>query len=478
VLWFDPSDVDIHEGSKVIVTTSRGLEYGIATSEIIEVSDQLVADLKSPLQPVVRLASQEDLQQVDELAKKSEEALPVFKQIALETNEDMHPILVEFLFEGDKAVFYFEAEERVDFRELVRRLASHFHVRVDMRQIGVRDGARIIGGLGHCGQELCCKRCGGEFSPVSIRMAKEQNLSLNPQKISGACGRLMCCLRYEYDAYKEFNSRAPKMGAKIETPEGLARVTDINVPSETITIVLEDETTYKIALDDFETPEKGRRPHVISQEVLDRYAQSNQFEGLSVEGSIDVVNFSGEDVLAKENQRASRLDGERQPSQDSRRRRRRRSRSSSEGASEAPSNTQVSREKKQPQEARQQSGKNEKQTANNSSRKPRRTRRGNSSENQTNNSNKSSNQRKNTSQAPRNSQGQGKKNATQRNATQRNAGQQRSARPGQKSSGLSTLRANGETAQTKPANNQQKTGKQNASGSRKPRRRHHTAGGE
>ena len=133
--------------------------------------------------------------------------------MAAEASADMHPVSVEFLLDGDKAVFYFEAEERVDFRDLVRKLAAHFHVRIDMRQIGVRDEARMVGGLGHCGQELCCKRLGGEFCPVSIRMAKEQDLSLNPQKISGVCGRLMCCLRYEFDAYKDFKGRAPKQNA-------------------------------------------------------------------------------------------------------------------------------------------------------------------------------------------------------------------------------------------------------------------------
>ena len=142
-------------------------------------SDDLVKDLKSPLKEVVRLATPEDMDKVRELEEKSAQKHSVrSKMLALESNKDMHPVLVEYLFEGDKAVFYFEAEERIDFRELVRKLASYFHVRVDMRQIGVRDGARIIGGLGHCGQELCCTRFGGEFSPVSIRMAKEQNLSL------------------------------------------------------------------------------------------------------------------------------------------------------------------------------------------------------------------------------------------------------------------------------------------------------------
>jgi hypothetical protein len=148
----------------------------------------------------------------------------------------MKPIGVEHLFDDSKVVFYFAAEERVDFRELVRELAAEFHNRIDMRQVGVRDEARMVGGLGHCGQQLCCSRFAGDFQPVSIRMAKEQDLPLNPLKISGLCGRLMCCLRYEYDAYKDFKQRAPKCGTPVETPTGNAKVVALNCPRETVTI--------------------------------------------------------------------------------------------------------------------------------------------------------------------------------------------------------------------------------------------------
>ena len=192
-LWFDPGDLEIKKDDPVVVRTARGTEFGIAASEVIEVGEEQVRALKSALRPVERVATEEDVQRAAEMEEKSREALPIFKEMAREAHEDMHPVSVEFLLDGDKAVFYFEAEERIDFRELVRKLASRFHVRIDMRQIGVRDEARMVGGVGHCGQELCCKRLGGEFCPVSIRMAKEQGLSLNPQKISGLCGRLMCC---------------------------------------------------------------------------------------------------------------------------------------------------------------------------------------------------------------------------------------------------------------------------------------------
>lgn len=403
VLWFDPTDLDIRAGDDVIVNTSRGLEYGIATSDVLEVSDDLVKDLKSPLKEVVRLATPEDMDKVRELEEKSAQALGAFKEIALESNKDMHPVLVEYLFEGDKAVFYFEAEERIDFRELVRKLASYFHVRVDMRQISVRDGARIIGGLGHCGQELCCTRFGGEFSPVSIRMAKEQNLSLNPQKISGVCGRLMCCLRYEYDTYKEFNSRAPKMGAKIETPDGIAKVTDINVPSERITITLEDGSNLKIPLEDFEAPEEGRRPHVISAEVYEEYVQKSQFDALGGAGLVDVINFSGDDIPVGARP-AARLDGE-----------------GSSSSAEAE-------------------GK----------RRKRRRNRGGASNGQ--------NKRSNNAQGNR-----------QNNGNRKNGGAQ-GARPGQKSSGLSSLHEN--------PNAKRDSKSSGASTHRRSRRRSHTTGGE
>ena len=445
VLWFDPTDLDIRAGDDVIVNTSRGLEYGIATSDVLEVSDDLVKDLKSPLKEVVRLATPEDMDKVRELEEKSAQALGAFKEIALESNKDMHPVLVEYLFEGDKAVFYFEAEERIDFRELVRKLASYFHVRVDMRQIGVRDGARIIGGLGHCGQELCCTRFGGEFSPVSIRMAKEQNLSLNPQKISGVCGRLMCCLRYEYDTYKEFNSRAPKMGAKIETPDGIAKVTDINVPSERITITLEDGSNLKIPLEDFEAPEEGRRPHVISAEVYEEYVQKSQFDALGGAGLVDVINFSGDDIPVGARP-AARLDGEGSSSSAEAEGKRRRNRGNKEGENRSNSSQKNNQGKKQ---SGDRGGEGARSGKKESSGRNRRNRGGASN---------GQNKRSNNAQGNR-----------QNNGNRKNGGAQ-GARPGQKSSGLSSLHEN--------PNAKRDSKSSGASTHRRSRRRSHTTGGE
>lgn len=299
-LWFDPGDLEIAKGCPVVVETARGLEFGTAASDVIEVGEDEIKSLKSPLKPVIRLASEEDVENARELERKSREALPVFKEMAAEAHADMHPVSVEFLLDGDKAVFYFEAEERVDFRELVRRLAAHFKVRIDMRQIGVRDEARIVGGLGHCGQELCCKRMGGEFCPVSIRMAKEQDLSLNPQKISGLCGRLMCCLRYEYDAYKDFKSRAPKANATVQTPAGPGKVVELDVPREVVSIRVGDEKPVKVPLADFDPPEEGAtRPTSVGEEAWELATAESGTAHYGESATFLTSQFTGSDKLAE-----------------------------------------------------------------------------------------------------------------------------------------------------------------------------------
>ena len=297
-LWFDAGELELNKNDAVVVSTARGLEFGSLAEDVFEVDEEQVKKLKSPLKPVKRLADDEDAQRAEEMRRRSEEALPIFKELAAEASEDMHPVSVEFLLDGDKAVFYFEAEERVDFRDLVRKLASRFHVRIDMRQIGVRDEARMVGGLGHCGQELCCKRLGGEFCPVSIRMAKEQDLSLNPQKISGVCGRLMCCLRYEFDAYKDFKSRAPKQNASVETPVGTAKVVDLDVPREVISLKVDGEKPVKVPLADFEPPEEGMtRPNRVGKEAWED-ATTQAVLGIAGESTFLTSQFTGQDKLA------------------------------------------------------------------------------------------------------------------------------------------------------------------------------------
>ncbi|OUO88031.1 hypothetical protein B5F40_12865 [Gordonibacter sp. An230] len=298
-LWFDAGELDIKTGDGLVVSTARGTEFGRAAGEVFEADAAKVKRLKTPLKPVKRLATPEDEKRAAEMERKSREALPVFKEMVAETGADMRPVSVEYLLDGDKAVFYFEAEERVDFRELVRKLAARFHVRIDMRQIGVRDEARMVGGLGHCGQELCCKRLGGEFCPVSIRMAKEQDLSLNPQKISGVCGRLMCCLRYEFEAYKDFKSRAPKQNSTVDTPAGPAKVVDLDVPRETVSLKVEGEKPVRVPLADFEPPEEGSaRPKAVGERAWE-VASARTAAGAVGESSIFAASqLTGADKLA------------------------------------------------------------------------------------------------------------------------------------------------------------------------------------
>ena len=302
-LWFDPGELDLADGDAVVVRMEKGLEFGHARG-IVDVDESELARLKSKLKPVVRKATEEDVARVDDLRQKGKDALPVFKRLAAQSNKNMRPVMVEYAFDGDRAVFFFEAEERVDFRDLVRKLASELHVRVDMRQIGVRDEARMVGGIGHCGQELCCRRLGGEFCPVSIRMAKEQDLSLNPQKISGVCGRLMCCLRYEYDAYKDFKSRAPKVNAKVETPRGEAKVTNLNVPKEEVTVRIEEDgkpkqVTFPLsAMDAPAEDAPSKRPTSIGA-AFEEYADPDPFATSQATGLFDTAGFTGDDKLAK-----------------------------------------------------------------------------------------------------------------------------------------------------------------------------------
>lgn len=270
-LWFDPAGSEPAMGDLVIVETERGTETGTVVQSPHEVADD---QLSAPLKPVVRIADEGDLERLAELEEREHEALPVFRSLVAEHGLDMKPIDVEYLFDGDRIVFYFSAEERVDFRALVRELASQFHSRVDMRQVGVRDEARAVGGVGHCGQVLCCVRFGGDFQPVSIRMAKEQDLPLNPLKISGLCGRLMCCLRYEFEAYKDFKGRAPKKGAVIETDAGLAKVTELNTPRELVGLRFEDGNRVTVPLSGMTCSKGSGCPCHVSREVLEEASGS------------------------------------------------------------------------------------------------------------------------------------------------------------------------------------------------------------
>ena len=276
-LWFDPKWLDIVEGDHAICQTERGVEIGLVTSDPFTVSKD---ELAAPLKPVVRIATDADLDRADDLADMGEDAMFDFRRLIEKNDLDMKPVGVEYLFGGEKAVFYFAAEDRVDFRQLVKDLSAHFHVRVDMRQIGVRDETRLQGGYATCGQELCCTRFGGNFEPISIRMAKEQDLPLNSSKISGVCGRLMCCLRYEFEAYKDFKSRAPKKKTLIDTPLGKARIMEYNTPREQLVLRLESGKVFRVNLSDMTCSSENKkrceqqgcscRPDCVSRSVMDR----------------------------------------------------------------------------------------------------------------------------------------------------------------------------------------------------------------
>ena len=280
-LWFDPCGTGAQEGDHVIVQTERGHEIGLAVGDAQSMTnDELTLAIgHAQLKNVLRICTDADLDRADELARRGDESMPTFRRLVSASGLEMKPVGVEYLFDEEKAVCYFAAEDRVDFRQLVRDLSRELHVRIDMRQIGVREEAAIVGGYGHCGQELCCRRFAMSFDPVSIRMAKEQDLPLNSTKISGACGRLMCCLRYEFEAYRDFKGRAPKRNAVIDTPLGKGKIVEYNTPKEQIVLRLEGGKTIRVNLADMtasdaavkKSEELGCpcRPDTVTREVLD-----------------------------------------------------------------------------------------------------------------------------------------------------------------------------------------------------------------
>ena len=247
--YFDPGNNEIENGDSVVVQTSRGKEIGIIRGDRTEISED---DFGKPIMPVLRKATAEDLEREQENQDytKRKEAISICKQKIQEHGLDMKLIDAEYTFDGSTLIFYFTAETRVDFRELVKNLAAHFRMRIEMRHVGVRDEARILGGFGSCGRELCCAGWLTDFEPISIKMAKVQNLSLNPEKLSGCCGRYMCCLKYEHDAYAELKEGMPDVGEVVETPDGLARVCDANIFEGTVRVRYIEEERNK------ERPEK------------------------------------------------------------------------------------------------------------------------------------------------------------------------------------------------------------------------------
>ena len=239
--YFKPLKEELAVGDTVIVDTASGLAMGKVSAPVKEVEDD---EIVSPLKKVVRLANEEDMKKLKENKKKEPEAFEICAQKIVDRNLQMKLVDVEYSFDGSKITFFFTADGRIDFRELVKDLAAAFHTRIELRQIGVRDEARMLGGLGICGYPYCCKQFLDDFQPVSIKMAKEQGLSLNPTKISGSCGRLMCCLKYEQDSYEYLMKITPGIGDSVKTPEGVATVVDVNMI--TGNLIVKPNTEYCI----------------------------------------------------------------------------------------------------------------------------------------------------------------------------------------------------------------------------------------
>ena len=237
IYYFDPNGIACKAGDHVIIDTARGPEFGTCIAAVHTISSK---DVVAPLRPVLRLATAQDEKTAAENQAKEKKAYDICLQKIAEHNLDMQLVSAECAFDGSKLLFFFTADERVDFRELVKNLASVFHTRIELRQIGVRDKAKMVGGLGICGRPFCCASFLDDFQPVSIKMAKTQNLSLNPTKISGTCGRLMCCLKYEQDAYEDLLRTSPKAESFVDTPEGRGTVTEVDLLRQRVKVRMEE----------------------------------------------------------------------------------------------------------------------------------------------------------------------------------------------------------------------------------------------
>src|SRR5579885_47512 len=256
IYYFDPAGRDLDKGQFVIVETARGIEAGrvvIAPRQVAE------SELTDPLKPILRQATEDDLRQLLAFKSKEKNALARCAQRVDFHKLPMKLVEAEYTYDGSRLTFYFTAEERVDFRALVRDLAAQFRTRIELRQIGARDQAKLQGGLGPCGKTLCCSSWIADFGVISIKMAKEQGLPLNPAKISGVCGRLLCCLSYENENYIQAKQSMPHIGATLNTPSGPGKVVSINVPKNSVEVMLESGVTIQIPVEQAESPRKGSR---------------------------------------------------------------------------------------------------------------------------------------------------------------------------------------------------------------------------
>ncbi len=280
IYYFDPLDYDLETAMHVIVETARGVEMGTVLIPPKEVEDDKVIQ---PLKPVIRVATDEDEKVMERNKEKEAEAYVICKEKIAKHGLEMKLVAAEYTFDNNKLLFYFTADGRIDFRELVKDLASVFRTRIELRQIGVRDETKMLGGIGICGRELCCKSYLTDFVPVSIKMAKEQNLSLNPTKISGVCGRLMCCLKNEQDTYEYLNSRLPSVGDYVTTPGGMkGEVQSINVLRQLVKVIVdngEEKELIEYPVDDLQFTPKRHKDVKVTEEEL------KELEGLEDSGT-------------------------------------------------------------------------------------------------------------------------------------------------------------------------------------------------
>lgn len=270
IYFFDPAEYEIKKGDHVIVETARGIEYGLVVIGNREIEEDQVVQ---PLKPVIRIATKNDDQTAENNKLKEKQAFEICQKKIEKHNLVMKLIDSEYTFDNNKLLFYFTAEGRVDFRELVKDLASVFRTRIELRQIGVRDEMKIVGGIGACGRMLCCNTHLSEFIPVSIKMAKEQNLSLNPTKISGVCGRLMCCLKHEEETYEYLNKTLPNVGDKVTDPEGIqGYVHSVNVLRQMVKVIVEVDNEkeireYKVSDLKFKMRRRKERVNIEDKEL-------------------------------------------------------------------------------------------------------------------------------------------------------------------------------------------------------------------
>lgn len=311
IYYFDPLDLELEVPQHVIVETARGVEMGTVLIAPKEVEDEKVVQ---PLKPVIRLATDEDEKIAQKNREREREAFRICKEKILKHGLEMKLVDAEYTFDNNKLLFYFTADGRIDFRELVKDLAAVFRTRIELRQIGVRDETKIMGGLGICGRELCCKSYLADFVPVSIKMAKEQNLSLNPTKISGTCGRLMCCLKNEQETYEYLNSRLPSMGETVTCPGGQkGEVTSINVLRQLVKVVIdngEEKELREYHIDELRFQPRGRKAVKLTAEEL------KELEGLE-DRPEDVTEEKTDN--RRENNRDNRRENNRDNRRDNRR---------------------------------------------------------------------------------------------------------------------------------------------------------------